>query len=59
MSCLFQELAGDIKHPDNMTRKEKLQMIAAFASYKEASSWWMSHALSQISKKAFDKARGF
>lgn len=55
MSCLFQDLAGDIKHPDNMTRKEKLQMIAALPE-KEAFKFWLNNAKG-ISRKAFNEAR--
>lgn len=51
-------IAADIKHPDNMTRKEKLQRIASFPSDKEAMSWWLKHA-AKISKKAFYEARGY
>tara|TARA_R110000851_G_scaffold324567_2_gene491961 strand:- start:106 stop:282 length:177 start_codon:yes stop_codon:yes gene_type:complete len=58
VGALFQELAGDVRHPDNMSRKEKLQMIASFECYREASSWWLRHA-PRISKKAFNEARGF
>jgi hypothetical protein len=51
-------MAADVKHPDNMNRKEKLQMIAALGTYQEASNWWLRHA-GNISRKAFDKARGY
>ena len=56
MACLFQRLAGDAKHPDSMSRKEKLQMIAAFECDKDAMRWWLRYA-PRISKKAFNEAR--
>ena len=49
-------IAADIKHPDNMTRKEKLQRIASFATTQEATTFWLTHA-ARISRKAFIEAR--
>ena len=54
MSCLFQELAGDRKHPDNMTRKEKLKVIASLPQ-KEAMLFWLNNSKG-ISRKAFNEA---
>lgn len=45
-------------HPDDMKRKEKLQMIASFENHREAAIWWLRHATRQVSKKAFNQARG-
>ena len=47
-----------VTHPDNMSRKEKLQMIASFEDHRDASRWWLRHAAGQVSKKAFNEARG-
>ena len=49
-------IAADIKHPDSMNRKEKLQRIASFECGKEAMDWWLRNA-PRISKKAFNEAR--
>ncbi len=54
MSCLFQELAGGVKHPDNMTRKEKLKMIKSLPA-KEAFKFWLNNSHG-ISRKAFNEA---
>lgn len=56
MSCLFQNLAGGVKHPDSMTRADKLKMIGSFESDTEAMKWWLKYA-SKISRKAFNEAR--
>lgn len=51
-------IAADVKNPDNMTRRDKLDMIAYLASSggrAEAQSFWIRHC-SGISKKAFDEA---
>jgi hypothetical protein len=50
-------IAADIKHPDSMTRKEKLQRIASFQCDNEAFRFWLTHC-PRISKKAFYEARG-
>jgi len=44
------------KHPDNMTRKEKLAMLKALDE-KGAVKYWINYCPT-ISKKSFDKARG-
>jgi len=54
VSCLFQELAGGVKHPDNMTRKEKLKMIQSLPE-KEALKFWLNNSKG-ISRKAFNEA---
>lgn len=55
MGCLFQELAGGVKHPDSMTRKEKLKMIASL-DQEEAFKFWLNNARG-ISRKAFNEVR--
>jgi len=49
-------IAADIKHPDNMTRKEKLQKIASLRG-SDAAAWWLRHA-PEVSRKAFNEAAG-
>ncbi len=49
-------IASGVKHPDNMTRQEKLQRIQSFPVYSDAVKWWLTHA-TNISRKAFDNAR--
>jgi hypothetical protein len=49
-------IAADVKHPDSMTRKDKLKVIAAYDD-KEALRFWLLHC-PRISKKAFNEARG-
>jgi len=47
-----------MKHPDNMTRKEKLQAIAAIRRVHgdvEAMKFWLTHC-ARISRKAFEEA---
>lgn len=56
MDCLFQNLAGGVKHPDSMTRADKLKMIGSFESDAEAMRWWLKYA-PRISRKAFNEAR--
>jgi len=57
MDCLFQNLAGGVKHPDSMTRADKLKMISSFESDADAMIWWLKYA-PRISRKAFNEARG-
>ena len=48
-----------VKHPDNMTRKEKLQAIAAIRRVQgeaDALKFWLTHG-ARISRKAFENAR--
>ena len=48
-----------MKHPDNMSRKEKLQAIAAIRRTQgdsEALKFWLTHC-PRISRKAFEEAR--
>ena len=52
-------LASDVKHPDKMSRKEKLSMISAFESEQDSVNWWLRHAARSVSKKAFNSARGY
>lgn len=49
---MSQHIAAGIKHPDNMSRKEKLQMIAAM-DVKDAYNFWLTHCARSISKKSF------
>lgn len=49
-------IAGDVKHPSNMNRKEKLKMIASLPG-NEAVAWWLRNA-AEISKKAAYEAIG-
>lgn len=45
-------------NPENMTRNEKLQMIAALkraGRHSEAQTFWLTHA-PRISKKAYEEA---
>lgn len=51
-------IAADVKHPDAMNRNEKLKYIASIECDSEALKWWLTHA-PRISRRAFDKARGF
>jgi hypothetical protein len=50
-------IASGVKHPDNMTRQEKLQRIQSFPVYSDAVKWWLTHAAGSVSRKAFEKAR--
>jgi len=49
---MSQHIAAGVKHPDNMSRKEKLQMIASLPA-KDAWNFWLTHGAGKISKKAF------
>jgi len=49
-------IAADMKHPDHMTRKDKLKMIAALP-IEDATRFWLQYCPG-ISKAAFKKARG-
>ena len=48
-------IASDVKHPDNMSRKEKLKIIAAY-DLSDALKFWLLHC-PKISKKAFNEAK--
>jgi hypothetical protein len=50
-------IASGVKHPDSMTRKEKLQRIQSFPIYSDAVKWWLTHSAGSVSRKAFEKAR--
>jgi hypothetical protein len=49
-------IAADVKHPDSMTRSEKLKIIASY-DLQDALKFWLLYC-PRISKKAFNEARG-
>ena len=48
-------IAADVKHPDNMTRKDHLAMISSLP-LADAMRWWLQHC-PRISRAAFNAAR--
>lgn len=54
---MANHIASGFKHPDNMTKKDHMSMISSLPE-KEAFSWWMKYALSKVSRKSYEKARG-
>ena len=48
-------IAADVKHPDSMTRKDKLNVIRAY-DLDDALKFWVMYC-PRISKKAFNEAR--